>query len=108
VNQRGDKSWGVQTSKYEIENYLHTDAIAEAFGVQVNVGDGLDANGLGVPALFAQMMHIANPVGCPMKDGTAKKKLSAGAFPLMTAARIAARDPLGEVEGWFRRIGTML
>jgi hypothetical protein len=26
----------------------------------------------------------------------------------MTAARIAARDPAGEVEGWFRKIAGML
>lgn len=108
VNQRGDGSWGVQTTKHEIESYLHADAISAAFGVQINVLDGLDENGKAVPELFASAMHAANPGRDQMKDGTAKKKLAAGAFPLMTAAHIAARDPAGEVEGWFRRIGLML
>lgn len=108
VNQRGDGSWGVLTTKHEIESYLHADAIHEAFGVQVNVPDGLDADGKAVPKLFAEAMHAANPVGNPMNDNTAKKKLGAKAFPLMTAARIAERDPAGEVEGWFRKIAGML
>lgn len=108
VNQRGDGSWGAQTTKHEIESYLHAEAISDAFGVQINVPDGLDANGKAVPALFASAMHAARPVGDPMNDGTAKKKLTARAFPLMTAARIASRDPAGEVEGWFRKIGLML
>jgi len=30
VNRRTDGSWGVQTAKLEIENYLHPDAIQEA------------------------------------------------------------------------------
>lgn len=108
VNQRGDGSWGVQTIKHEIESYLHPEAISDAFGVQIHVPDNLDVNGMAVPALFAQAMHAANPVGDPMKDITAKKKLATRAFPLMTAARLAARDPVREVEGWFRKIGEML
>ena len=43
-----------------------------------------------------------------MGDDKAKLRLSEKAFPLMTAARLKARDPVGEVEGWFRRIGAML
>lgn len=108
INQRGDGSWGALMTKHEIESYLHPDAISDAFGVQINVPDGPDENGMAVPALFAQAMHAANPVGDPMKDVTAKKKLVTGAFPLMTAVHIAARDPAGEVEGWFRKIGAML
>lgn len=108
VNHRGDGSWGVLTMKHEIESYLHPEAISDAFGVHINVPDGLDENGKAVPALFASAMHAANPIGDPMKDGTAKKKLAAGAFPLMTAERIAVRDPAGEIEGWLRRIGAML
>lgn len=108
VNQRGDGSWGVLTVKHEIESYLHPEAIRDAFGVLIDIPDGLDVNGMAVPALFALAMYAANPVGNPMKDGTAKKKLAAGAFPLMTAARLTARDPAGEVAGWFRKIGAML
>ncbi|WP_232316473.1 hypothetical protein [Candidatus Burkholderia verschuerenii] len=43
-----------------------------------------------------------------MKDTKAKLRLAERAFPLMTAARINARDPEGEVRGWMQRIRDML
>lgn len=95
VNQRTDGSWGVQTAKWEVENYLHTDAIQEGINCNIVFNDNDD-----VPALVsAQMGWNSNNV---------KKKLAKFAFPKMTAERIRQRDPAGEVEGWFRRIGSML
>lgn len=108
VNSRTDGSWATQTQKHEIESYLHPDAIADAFGVHIEVPDKLSRTGQAVPSLFAQAVHAANPVGAPMGDTNAKKRLSAKAFPLMTAERIDARDPTGEVRGWFRRLAGML
>lgn len=108
VNQRTDGSWALQTSKYEIENYLHPDAIQEAFGVTFAVPDQRDATGKAVPALLSAALFAANPVGSPISDGTAKKRLANLAFPRMTAARLQQRDPDGEVEGWLRKIGAML
>lgn len=108
VNSRTDGSWAVQTLKHEIESYLHADAIADAFSVIVDVPDQLSSTGHAVPYLFSQAMHAANPVGAPMNDSTAKKKLAAHAFPLMTVELLKARDPAGEVEGWFKRLATML
>lgn len=108
VNQRTDKSWGVQTIKHEIENYLHPDAIRDAFGVEIVIPDQFDANGDAVPTIFAKALHALNPVGQPINDGTAKKLLASKAFPHMTAAMLKDRDPAGEVEGWMRRIGAML
>jgi putative ATP-dependent endonuclease of the OLD family len=43
-----------------------------------------------------------------MKESTAKKYLAERAFSHMTAQRIADRDPLGEVRGWFVRLNQML
>lgn len=108
VNQRTDGSWALQTSKYEIENYLHADAIQEAFGVTFVVPDQQDAAGKAVPALLSAALFEANPVGNPISDSTAKKRLANLAFPRMTAARLQQRDPAGEVEGWLRKIGAML
>lgn len=108
VNQRTDGSWALQTVKYEVENYLHADAIHDAFGVVMVVPDQRDANGKTVPEIFSESLFVVNPVGGPIKDNTAKKKLANQAFPCMTAARVQARDPAGEVEGWLRRIGAML
>jgi hypothetical protein len=95
VNQRVDGSWGVQTSKLEIENYLHPDAIQDGLSLTVTFGDGDD-----VPSIVRGLTG--------WKDNTAKRKLAQHAFPKMSAARIAARDPGDEVLGWFRRIEAML
>jgi hypothetical protein len=85
----------VLTTKREIENYLHPDAIQEGIACAVTFGDQDD-----VPAL----------VGAQKKwnSNNTKKKLAASAFPKMTAARIAQRDPQGEVKGWLTRLAAML
>ncbi|MDR5798063.1 ATP-binding protein [Caballeronia sp. LZ008] len=108
VNQRTDGSWAVQTAKYEIECYLHADAIKEAFGVEIVVGDKPDDDGNAVPKLFAKAFSAQQKYDGTMKDNLAKLRLANRAFPLMTAARLAQRDPAAEVEGWFRRIAGML
>jgi putative ATP-dependent endonuclease of the OLD family len=95
VNARTDGSWGVQTQKYEIENYLHPDAIFEGLSLTIAVDDTCD-----IPSLFKAAANW-NP-------DNAKRKLAQNAFPRMTATRIAERDPGGEVESWFRHIGAML
>jgi len=95
VNQRTDGSWGVITSKYEIENYLHPDAINDGLGFVINFGDRDD-----IPTIIRGVNN--------WKPSTVKKKLAANAFPKMDAARIRARDPGNEVEGWLRRITAMM
>lgn len=110
VNQRGDRSWGVQTVKYEIENYLHSDAILQGFNVQVVIPDQRDAQGRDVSEIFSAALYAAQgqPVGSPINSGTAKKRLARTAFPLMTAAMIDERDPQAEVRGWFRRLAALV
>jgi hypothetical protein len=95
VNQRNDGSWGVQTLKMEMENYLHPDAIFEGINCRIAFTDTDD-----VPALVGAQMN--------WNASNTKKKLAKFAFPRMTAERIRQRDPSVEVEGWFRRIGAML
>jgi hypothetical protein len=84
------------TKKREIENYLHPDAVEEGIGVRVVIEDNND-----VPASFRNTQKGWN-------SSTAKIKLADKAFPKMTADRIKERDPDGEVEGWFIKIGEML
>lgn len=108
VNARQDGSWATQTSKYEIESYLHSEAIKDALGVVVDVADHLNANGHAVPKAVAMALHEANPVGDPKKDSTVKKLLANRAFRCMTAARLAERDPEGEVRGWMLRLADMV
>lgn len=95
VNQRVDGSWGIQTTKREIENYLHPDAIREGVGCTITFGDNDD-----VPALVGAQQQ--------WNSKNAKKRLAASAFPRMTAARIAERDPQGEIKGWLTRLAAML
>lgn len=95
VNRRTDGSWAVQTTKLEIENYLHPDAILEGLSVVVNFGDTDD-----VPSLIRAING--------WKVNTVKRNLAQHAFPRMTAPRIQIRDPNGEIEGWLRRIEAML
>lgn len=95
VNARGNGSWGVLTSKREIENYLHPDAIMDGLRLEVEFNDEDD-----LPAIIKQQRGWSHK--------TTKRKLAQHAFPMMTAQRIAERDPDGEVEGWLRRIGDML
>ncbi|WP_284336694.1 ATP-binding protein [Comamonas sp. NoAH] len=107
INARGDGSWAAQTIKHEIESYLHSDAINDAFNVLVEVTDH-PVDGKATPKRFAEAYSAAQNYDGVMKDGTAKIRLAERAFPLMTAARIHARDPEGEVVGWMRRIRDML
>lgn len=95
VNARADGSWALQTAKREIENYLHPDAIQEGLSVELTFTDHCD-----VPALVGAAKG--------WNANTAKRKLAQNVFHRMTGARIVARDPAGEVEGWLRRIGAML
>ncbi|WP_086135737.1 ATP-binding protein [Methylocaldum sp. SAD2] len=108
VNQRNDGSWAVQTRKHEIESYLHTEAIQEAFGVEVLVTDHPDNDGKTVPKLFAEVYSQAQNYDGVMKESKAKIQLAKRAFPLMTAERIRERDPENEVEEWFLKIGAMI
>lgn len=108
VNKRTDGSWAVQTRKYEIENYLHSDAIREAFEVEVVVTDQPAGGSQAVPKAFALAYSQARGFDGVMGDDKAKNKLAEKAFPLMTATMLRERDPDGEVESWFRRIAEML
>jgi putative ATP-dependent endonuclease of OLD family len=108
VNRRTDGSWAVQTKKYEIECYLHTRAIKDAFGVDVVVVDEPGVDGKSVPRIFAEAYSAQQNFDGTMKDGPAKLRLAEKAFLMMTPELLAARDPDGEVKGWFRRIGEML
>jgi len=108
VNGRSDGSWAVTTNKYEIESYLHKDAIEEAFGVTIEVTDHPNADGHATPKVFAIAYSRNKGLDSVLGESKAKNKLCEKAFPLMTSERIRDRDPDGEVEGWLRKITEML
>ncbi|GAB9214408.1 ATP-binding protein [Bradyrhizobium diazoefficiens] len=106
----------VTTSKREMENFLHQDAILEAYeteGVNINFGAPF-ADFDDVPTLVAQAVHAATadapwpadaPKKCNKKVGQAKTLLNTKAVTKMSQARLAQSDPANEVIGWLKEIG---
>ena len=108
------------TSKKEIENYLHKDAITAAYAKQ-----GLDlqiAANFGafddVPQLVARMVHGATNGASSWdelseekkhaKEKRAKHMLCSRAVRHMNSERIGEIDPEGELLGWFNDIRELL
>jgi putative ATP-dependent endonuclease of OLD family len=104
------------TSKKEIENYLHRDAIRAAYG---DVGIQLD-----IPQNFATFDDVPHAVACLVhtasgspkqwnqlsqdeiaeKESKAEKMLCKRAARFMTLARLAEVDAEGDVQTWLADI----
>ncbi|MEX0828418.1 MAG: AAA family ATPase, partial [Haliea sp.] len=98
------------TSKRELENYLHWDAINESL-TEASVPEFGDFDD--VPVLVASSVHEAGsevPWGDlddkkrSKKESSAKKRLNAEAVDAMTAERIDERDPDGDLRKWLREV----
>ncbi len=104
----------VVTGKKEMENYLHYDAINEAYTRVCNITHGLAANFAAfddVPVKIAEMVHAAS--GSPTawaaldeetrdkKISNAKRNLNEHAASSMTKVRLDQVDPDGHVLSWF-------
>ena len=103
VNTRTNGSWAVRTAKHEMESYLHTDAIKATYDVDVEVADYHNSQGHAVPKAFGIAYSAKMGFDGTMGDTKSKSYLTK-AFFNMTAAQIAARDPGGEIAGWFSRM----
>jgi len=108
VNERGDNSFGILTRKLEIESYLHSTAIKNSYGIDIEIPDMQNKEGKAVPKIFAEAVSPILKFDKIMSDSKAKLYLANKAFPLMTAELIRERDPENEVEGWFRKISEMM
>jgi predicted ATPase len=114
VNAR-DGCTPVITAKREMENYLHPDAVREAYqdkGISISLGS-LFGDFDDVPTLVAQAVHAATastpwPMNdadkCAKKVSQAKVLLNAAAAAKMTQARLGQSDPRKEVIGWLTAI----
>lgn len=109
VNSRNDGlgSYAALTAKHEIESYLHSDAILDEFGIVVTVVDAPDGTHEAVPEEFAKAYSAHKGYDGIMGSTKAKKHLSR-AFKKMTAERLNARDPNGEIEGWLRHAAALV
>ncbi len=102
------------TSKREIENYLHADAIRAArSGIEVTFDDFDD-----LPEMVAKKVHEQG--GSPTewdalteenkgkKESRAKKWLNTDAVAAMTPTLLDERDPDGEIRGWLASIANII
>ncbi len=107
------------TVRREMENYLHHDAICEAYQVQ-NITLNFNA-AFGeyddVPTLVAQAVHTAcSPAPWPLEDvkkigakvSRAKANLNNAVVSKMNHARLMECDPDGEVINWLVHIGNSI
>lgn len=102
INARGDGSWGVLTQKYEIENYLHPDAIKAVYGIDI------DTTQNDVPKLFGIAYSEKNHLDGIMKGQKAKPYLSKVFDETMTMEYINQIGAEEEIKGWFDKITEML
>lgn len=93
VNARGDDSSARMTSKREIENYIHKDAIEEEYGFTVEITDDMD-----VPMTISDMLR-ARGMGS-FKESKVKRRLNQKAALRMTFDRLRERDPNNDVLTW--------
>ena len=105
VNARGDGSVGYLTTKREMENYLHIDAINEAFQSVVKtaftfaVTDECDVEGEIKSAIYGQKKILRRSIKHWLNDDAAAK---------MTVDRLRQRNGYDEIKGWFVEIGNRI
>jgi hypothetical protein len=102
------------TTKKEMENYLHPDAIKSiAPSFPDTIADFDD-----VPCVLAQTLHTADTNAPPWNTVTddnkkekirrAKRRLNQECVDNMTVALIAQSDPNSEIAGWLKAVGAKL
>ena len=109
VNARPDCE-AYSTSKREVENYLHHDAInlalAEA-GIALTLTAPFNDTD-DVPTLLATQVNAVAPQSNKWNDKRAKEFLCNKVAAKMTRAMLDEIDPQGDVRGWFRCMQAML
>jgi len=106
------------TSKREMENYLHCDAIREVYagnGLQINLHGHLEDFD-DVPAIVAERVYTASggdwnalsEEGRADKEKRAKRQLNGPVVAHMTAARLNETDPNNEIRGWLLTIAQLV
>lgn len=109
----------IATSKRELENYVHHEAIVETYAeqnIEINFPGAFEAFD-DVPTLTAQAVHAVNggkpwvelnPDQQRRKESNAKRQINNGAVSRMTLDRLAETDPDNEIRGWLASISTMM
>lgn len=118
VNAR-DECSAVVTTKREMENFLHSSAICEAYnqiGVNISLPDSFEDFD-DVPTIVAKAVHSASG-GSPWteltddkrskKEKRAKQLLNGIVLTYMTIDRLNQCDPNRELLGWLNKISAMI
>lgn len=119
INRRNDGSSAFSTTKRELENYLHADAIRAAFGPDIPASTPLQIDDMtDVSELVARAVHTASqsPVlwddlDTPRreeKERKAKRRLNRSAVDHMTRDLLQQSDPNGDLIGWIRRLTDLM
>lgn len=101
INRRSDGSSARETTKREMENYIHSDVVRDLFGVQIEISDTMD-----VPREISALLQARNPTA--YSPETVKRKLNKLGVPRMTMELLHSRDPADEVIGWLRDISKFI
>jgi putative ATP-dependent endonuclease of the OLD family len=109
------------TGKKEMENYIHFEAINEAYARQSGLSLGLTTNFNDfedVPAKIAELIHSKSETKKPWteletdardkKISKVKKTLNHFAVQLMTKERLNQVDPDAHVLGWFQQMKQLI
>lgn len=109
VNARGTRDIGFLTSKREMENYIHPNAIQAAFGHRIVVDDWCD-----VPDLVAEQVHLAGGGVAPWeqlddekkdkKVSRAKRRLNRDAMNHMTLPLLESMDGGRDILKWLQAV----
>lgn len=95
VNNRGDGSTARETSKREMENYIHSDIVRELFHVDIEITDMMD-----VPTEISRLLRAEDREG--LRPDKVKKKLNHAGAAKMTMELLHSRDLDDELLGWLR------
>ncbi len=109
----------IATNKRELENYIHHEAIVEAYAeqnIEIELA-GPFAPFDDVPTLTARAVHAVNgskpwaelkAEQQRKKESRAKHHINNAAVSRMTVARLAETDPDDEIRGWLTSISAMM
>ena len=108
---KGENVYATCTTKRELENYIHIDAINDALiqhGSPPLVRNASYADFDDVPARLTADLNAVAPNHALWNVRTTKTFLNNQAVTRMSAARLQVIDPNGELLGWFARLNQML
>ncbi len=120
LNER-DECLAIITGKKELENYIHWQAIKQAYNDICNIALPIESNFApfdDVPAQVAKMVHQASESPHPWEELDSDKKrekerqvkhiLNTEAPKYMSIELINEIDPDGDLLSWFKQINTLL